>query len=158
MVTDPSAKLSTPSAQLAGFIGKFELARQRHIRAARAAMRQRFPAANELVYDNYNFFVIGYGATERASDCFCSLAANAGGLRLCLLQGADLPDPDRILQGTGRQNRYVRLPDVSVLSSAPVEALLTAAAGNAPAALPAAQKGRLIIKSVSEKQLPRRKN
>ena len=32
-------------------------------------MRKRFPTANELVYDNYNFFVIGYCTTERPSDC-----------------------------------------------------------------------------------------
>jgi hypothetical protein len=28
-------------------------------------LRQRLPTANELVYDNYNFFVIGYSSTER---------------------------------------------------------------------------------------------
>ena len=26
----------------------------------RRALRKRFQTANELVYDNYNFFVIGY--------------------------------------------------------------------------------------------------
>jgi hypothetical protein len=47
------------------------------IRMARRTVRKRFPTANELVYDNYNFFVIGYRLTERPSDCFISIAAAA---------------------------------------------------------------------------------
>ena len=64
----------TPASRLAGFIAKFDPAMQRRIKAARAAMRTRLPAANELVYDNYNFFVIGYGPTETTSDCIFSIA------------------------------------------------------------------------------------
>ena len=45
--------------QLEEFIGKFEQKHQALIRATRKALRRRLPAANELVYDNYNFFVIG---------------------------------------------------------------------------------------------------
>ena len=45
---------------LGAFIAKFDPAHQRLIRDLRAALRRRFPAAHELVYDNYNFFVIGY--------------------------------------------------------------------------------------------------
>src|SRR5947207_14364525 len=54
--------------QLQSFIGKFEPEHQETIRAVRKALRKRFPTANELAYDNYNFFVIGYGAGERPSD------------------------------------------------------------------------------------------
>jgi hypothetical protein len=49
--------------QLAAYIRKFSPIDQRLIRAVRAALRRRFPTANELVYDNYNFFVIGYSPT-----------------------------------------------------------------------------------------------
>src|SRR5262245_27902212 len=42
------------------FIAKFDAKNQSLIRAVRALLRRRFPAANEMVYDNYNFFVIGY--------------------------------------------------------------------------------------------------
>lgn len=36
---------------------------------------RRFPNANELVHDNYNFFVIGYGPSERPSGALISIAA-----------------------------------------------------------------------------------
>jgi hypothetical protein len=55
----------TPEQQLKGFIAKFDPAIGMQIRECRSAMRKRFPTANELVYDNYNFFVIGYCTTER---------------------------------------------------------------------------------------------
>ena len=51
--------------QLKKFIAKFEPRHQTLIRAVRKALRKRFPTAYELAYDNYNFFVIGYGSTER---------------------------------------------------------------------------------------------
>jgi hypothetical protein len=34
----------------------------------------------EIVYDNYNFFVIGFSVTERPSDCILSIAAAANGV------------------------------------------------------------------------------
>jgi hypothetical protein len=55
----------TPAAQLAGFIAKFDPEIVRRIRSVRSALRKRFPTANEIVYDNYNFFVIGFSPTER---------------------------------------------------------------------------------------------
>ena len=64
-----------PEKQLDAFIAKFGVEDQRRIRAVRRAVRKRFPSANELVYDNYNFFVIGYSPTERPSDSIVSIAA-----------------------------------------------------------------------------------
>ena len=100
----------SPTTQLAGFIAKFDPAMQRRIRAIRAALRKRFPTANELVYDNYNFFVIGYSSTERPSDAIVSMAANSKGVGLCFIYGASLPDPQQRLSGSGSQTRFVRLP------------------------------------------------
>lgn len=76
-------KSADAEEQLKGFIRKFEPEHQSLIRAVRKALRKRFPTANEFVYDNYNFFVIGYGATERPSDCIVSIAAGANGVGLC---------------------------------------------------------------------------
>jgi hypothetical protein len=146
----------TPAAQLAGFIAKFDPEIGRRIRSARTALRKRFPTAFELVYDNYNFFVIGFSATERPSDCIVSLAANARGVGLSFYYGATLPDPHGVLQGKGTQNRFIRLPDAGTLCTPEVEALLRAAVAQARSPLPSSGTGRLIIRSVSPKQRPRR--
>ena len=62
-------------SDLAGYIAKFAPEMQSRIRACRAKLQARFPDAIQLVYDNYNFRVIGFGPTRRASDAILSLAA-----------------------------------------------------------------------------------
>lgn len=146
----------SPAQQLKGFIAKFDPAIAGRIRDCRAALRRRFPTANELAYDNYNFFVIGYCATERPSDCVVSLAANAKGIVLSFYYGATLPDPSGVLQGTGSQNRFVRLESSATLRRPEIERLLSAAAAQADPKFPAAGGARLIIRSISKKQRPRR--
>ena len=144
--------------QVKGFIAKFEPRHQRLIRAVRKAVRKRFPTAYELAYDNYNFFVLGYGPTERPSDCIVSIAAGANGVGLCFVRGASLRDPNRILLGSGNQTRFIRLESASVLARPEVEALITAAAALAKTPMRASGGVDLIIRSVSAKQRPRRKS
>jgi hypothetical protein len=155
------AKTPTTSAvaekQLEGFIGKFDQKNQSVIRATRTALRRRLPAANELVYDNYNFFVIGYSSTERPSDCVVSIAAGANGVGLSFYYGATLPDPQKVLLGSGSQNRFIRLESAATLTRPEVEALIAAALSQAKTPMPSSGKGKLIIRSISEKQRPRRK-
>ena len=91
--TTKTAAQDAPEKQLAAFIAKFDPTMGGLIRSVRSALGKRLPAANELVYDNYNFFVIGYCFTERASDCILSLAANAKGIVISFYYGATLPDP-----------------------------------------------------------------
>jgi hypothetical protein len=146
----------TPEQQLDGFVAKFEPAMGKLIRECRTAMRKRFPTANELVYDNYNFFVIGYCTTDRPSDCVVSLATNSKGIGLSFYRGATLPDPHGILEGSGNQNRFVRLTGSATLSSPEVRELLNAAEAQADPPFPTRGRGKLIIRSISEKQRPRK--
>jgi len=147
----------TAETQLKAFVAKFDPQDQRLIRAVRRALRKRLPAAHELVYDNYNFFVIGYSPTERPSDAIVSIAARANSVSLCFLHGAALPDPKKVLQGSGNQTRFIRLESASVLARPEVEALVAVAIARAESPLPKTGRGKLIIRSVSSKQRPRRK-
>jgi len=108
------------------------------------------------VYDNYNFFVIGYSPTERPSDAVVSIAAGANGVGLCFTRGARLPDPQKVLVGSGKQTRFIRLPTAAVLDRPEVEALLAAAVADAKTPFPSRGRVRLVIRSVSAKQRPRR--
>jgi hypothetical protein len=147
---------TSPEKQLAAFIAKFTPEVATLIRAARKKMRERLPQAIEMVYDNYNFFVIGYSPTERPSDCVVSLAAAANGVGLSFYRGATLPDPHEILEGSGSQNRFLRLASATVLSQPEVEALIAAAVAQNRAPFAARGRGELVIRSISAKQRPRR--
>ena len=144
--------------QLRGFIAKFEPKHQRLIRAVRRVMRREFPNAHELIYDNYNFFVIGYSPTERPSDCIFSIAAASNGIGLCFIHGASLPDPKKLLMGAGKQTRFLRLESAAVLDRPEVKSLFSHAVAESKAPMPTKGRGKLIIRSVSAKQRPRRKS
>jgi len=155
----PAQKRSsaTPAEQLETLIDKFDPANQSLIRATRKRLRKRFPAAHELVYDNYNFFVIGYSPTERPSDTLVSIAAAANGVGLCFIQGARLEDPKKLLSGGGKQTRFLRIPSADVFDDPNVVSLLAAAESDATTPMPSAGRGTLVIRSISAKQRPRRK-
>jgi hypothetical protein len=145
----------TADQQLTGFVGKFASARQRLIRALRKALRARLPGANELVYDNYNFLVIAYCPTEKTGDSYFSIGVDRNGANLFFgYTGTKLDDPQKLLQGAGTSNRFVRLASAKDLERPAVRALIAQSIaiskpmGDAP--------GRLVIRAVSAKQRPRR--
>ena len=152
-----SGSTADAERELAGFIDKFEPALQRVIVQTRRALRKRLPSANEIVYDNYNFFVIGYSPTERPSDAILSIAAAANGVGLCFIHGAKLPDPHKLLTGSGKQTRFIRVPSAKVIAQPEVDALIAAACAQAKTPLSARGRGTLIIRSISAKQRPRRR-
>jgi hypothetical protein len=158
-----AAKTTVPAVadaeeQLRAFIGKFDPKDQRLIRAVRRAVRRWLPTANELVWDNYNFFVIGYSPTERPSDAILSIAARANGVGLCFIHGAGLPDPKKLLLGSGNQTRFIRLESAAVLARPEVHALIAAAIARAKTPLRATGRGNVVIRSVSAKQRRRRRS
>ena len=155
----PSNPKSSPSEakQLAGFIAKFDGDVAALLRSTRAALRKLLPTANELVYDNYNFLVIGFCPSIRPSECIVSLAASSKGVVLSFYYGATLPNPKKILLGSGNQNRYVRLRSAATLKTPAVRALIRAAIAQSDVRLPKTGTGRTIVRSVSAAQRPRRR-
>lgn len=142
-------------AQIESFIAKFSDGVAADIRAARSEMRRRLPGAVEMVYDNYNALAIGYGATDKLADVVFSIAAFPKWVRLFFYRGAELDDPDGLLDGEGAQVRSLKLPDLAVLDEPGVQALMAQALANARPIDPTAPS-RSLVKSVSAEQRPRR--
>ena len=160
MTVKPDSKKRTPEAQLRAYIDKLDPKNQKLFRSIRAAVRKRFPTANELAYDYSTFFVIAYSPTDRGIDGIVSIAARADGVDLYFNHGPQLPDPKKLLQGSGKQARFVRLEAASQLAHPDVEAFIAAAIDHASVPLPSEGKGSLIIKTnktVAAKKRPRRR-
>jgi hypothetical protein len=156
--TSRSGTSVSAEQQVKGFIAKFDPAHQKLIRAVRAALRRHFRTGAELAYDNYNFFVLGYGPTDRPSDAVISMACGANGVGLCFIHGATLPDPKKILLGSGNQTRFIRLDSTAVLKRPEVVEMLERAIARARTPFPALGPRTLIVRSVSAKQRPRRRS
>ena len=82
--------------------------------------------------------MIGYCSTERPCDCILSIAAGANGVGLSFYCGAALPDPRKLLRGSGSQNRFIRIESVATLTHPEVEELIAAAIAQAKRPLPGA--------------------
>ena len=143
-------------AQLASFIAKFTPEVGALAKAIRAAMRKRYPTALELVYDNYNALAIGFAPTEKTSEGIFSIAVFPKWVSLFFLQARGLPDPKKILEGKGSVAKHVVLPSPGKLDNAAVKALMREAVARARVPFDPAGAHRLIIKSISAKQRPRR--
>jgi hypothetical protein len=145
----------TPKLQLDAFIAKYDPKVAAETKKVLAAMRRRLPGMLELVYDNYNALAIGFGPSERASEVVFSIAVYPRWISLFFFNGAKLKDPKKLLKGKGNQARHIVLTDgAESLADPDVRALMDQALKRAP--FDAKLKRRLIIKSISEKQRPRR--
>lgn len=147
---------SSARKQLAGFLTRFDPRVAAVGKAALAKMRRRVPGATELVYDNYNALVIGFGPTERASEAVLSIALFPRWVSLFFLQGARLADPLGLLQGEGTRVRRVLVRDAAALDAPGVKALIAQAVAASPIPFDGQRRRRMVIKSVSAKQRPRR--
>jgi hypothetical protein len=149
-------KEKTPKEQLDAFIDRFTPEVAKVARRALAKMRKLTPGALELVYDNYNALAIGFSPTERAGDGIFSIALFPPYVSLFFLQGAKLPDPTKRLRGSGNVVRHILLEDIAIFDEPDVQRLINIALARAKVPLDPKQKRRLIIKSISAKQRPRR--
>jgi hypothetical protein len=162
-VTTKLASLSQADAQaqLDSFLAKYDPEVAAFARRALAKMRKLVPGAIEMVYDNYNWLVIGFSPSERPSEAIFSIVLPPGHVTLCFLQGAGLPDPGKRLEGSGNVVRNIRLydagvRDTKVLDDPEVLALINVALNRAKVPMPANARRKLIIRSISAKQRPRR--
>jgi hypothetical protein len=146
----------TPKQQLDKFLGKYSPEVAKTAQRALIKMRKLLPGAVEIVYDNYNALAIGFGPSERASEAIFSIALYPRYVSLFFLQGAKLPDPHKRLQGSGKVVRYVRLEGVDVLDDPEIRSLMDDTLRGAKVPMDTTQRRRMIIKSVSAKQRPRR--
>ena len=154
--TKPRPVVVSPARQLNQFLDRFDPAIQKLVRAARTRLRKKLPTAIELVYDNYNALAIAFASSERPSDTFVTLAVYARGVNLYFIYGVGLPDPHRLLQGSGNQGRFVRLESAAMLDRPEIRALVAAAIVEGDTPLPRRGRGHTVIRSVSPKQRHRR--
>jgi hypothetical protein len=142
--------------QLDGFIAKFSPVIAAMTLAVLKKMRKRYPTAHVLVYDNYNALAIGFAPGEKAGEAIFSIAAYPKWVSLFFLQAKGVPDPEGLLKGSGNVVKHVVLTSPDDLEIPAIAAMMDAALEVAKTPLAEKGKGRLIIKSVSAKQRPRR--
>lgn len=147
----------SPRSQLESFISKYSPEVAAEGRTALVKLRRLVPGAVELVYDNYNWLVVGFCPSERASDAVLSLVFTPRWISLCFLQnGPVLSDPNGLLRGSGKRVRNIRLESAKDLDKTAVQSLINEALARAKVPIDGRGRSRLIIRSASLRQRPRR--
>jgi hypothetical protein len=120
-----------PAAELKKFLGAFSPEIAKIALRVRAFVLGQAPLAHELIYDADNAVALGYSFTERPSDAFCHVAVYARWVNLGFDRGSLIPDPERLLEGSGRV-RHIRIESLDDLREPHVGRFLRAAMKTAP--------------------------
>jgi hypothetical protein len=142
----------TPAKQLDALMARYPAEVAAVARAALRWMRRKFPHADALVYFHYAL-AIGF-TPGRPSDAVFSVVLYTRWVNLFFLKGAHAYDPNRLLQGTGKQVRTIRLENAKTLADPAVVELIEAEAARLGLE-PGSGRGKLIIQSISDKRSPR---
>jgi hypothetical protein len=94
--------------------------------ALRTIVLEEAPEARELLSKGYAV-AIGFSFTGRLKDCFCHIATYAHHVNLGFNRGTGLADPKRILVGTGKAIRHIRISNQSDLHLPHVRRFIRAA-------------------------------
>ena len=120
--------------------------------AMRRWLRKRLPTAHEVVYEYRDFFVISYSPNERGYEGVLAIRASANDIRLYFNRGKELPDPAKLLQGSGKQTRWIHLEGASTLARPAVARLIDEALARNRVPFARTGRGPVVIRSVSTKQ------
>jgi hypothetical protein len=70
--------------------------------------------------------VIGYGYGSGYKDTICTLIMSKRGVKIGIARGSELPDPDNLLQGSGKVHRHIPLQKVADVKHPGVEQMIRA--------------------------------
>ena len=93
-------------------------------RALRATIRRELPDGVEQV--DFGNKLIAFGRSMRMRGLLFAIIAHKTWVNLQLADGAELPDPDGLIEGTGKRIRHIKIRSVEAASSAPVVAAIRA--------------------------------
>jgi hypothetical protein len=91
-------------------------------REARKLILAAVPEADEMV--DLPARVIGYGYGQNYKDLICTIILSKGGVKLGIVGGATLPDPNGLMEGAGKKHRYVVLNEPADLKKAGLKELI----------------------------------
>ena len=102
--------------------------------ALRSLVRATAPEAKEVPYPSWH----GIGYRHPQSGYFCAIFPQEDYVKLGFEYGVLLPDPDGLLEGTGKQVRYVMIHQLADIHAGAIRDLIVAALS-----LPAEREAKL---------------
>jgi len=155
--TQSAAARRSAEAQLRGLIANFAPTHQRLVGAMRRSLRKRLPTAHEVVYEYRDCFVISFSPSGHGYEGVLAIRGSANGVKLYFNRGKELPDPEKLLQGSGRQTRSIQMEGASPLTRPAVACLIEEAIARNRVPFAPTGRGLVVIRSGAAKQRRRRR-
>jgi hypothetical protein len=98
---------------------------------AKALIQDSMPQVVEVVWPTQK--ISGYGiGPKKMSEQFCYIAVFKSRINLGFYYGSDLPDPENLLEGTGKSLRHIKISRLDQLENPALHDLVTAASKHLP--------------------------
>jgi len=145
------AERRSAEAEYTGLVAKHAKAHAKLIGSARRKLRTRLPTAYEIVYEYTSWIVITYAPSDKGYEGVFGIRADQEGVKLFFSPGKKLPDPDKLLQGSGALAKYVPLESASTLSRPGVAKLIDATVALTKARFARSGKRPIIVRAKGRK-------
>ena len=152
VTTQPAAGRRAAEAELRTLVAKFTPAHLRLVSAMRRSVLKRLPTAHEVVYEYRDAFVVSYSPSERGYEGVLVIRGSADGVRLYLNSGKGLPDPEKLLRGSGGKTRWIDVEGASTLVRPAVARLIDEAVARNTVPFARTGLGTVVIRSTAAKK------
>jgi hypothetical protein len=96
-----------------------------HVFKLREILLENLPGIIEQIDIPAKMIAYCYG--EKYSDMICTVIPSKKGLKLGFYKGNELPDPNQLLQGSGKISRYIQINSADQIKSADLKKILLSA-------------------------------
>jgi hypothetical protein len=135
-----------PDPQLIGFLEAYDRPILDLALALREIILEEVPDASESIYRTYTV-AIWFGFSEKMKDMFCYIATNARHINLGFPRGATLSDPNRVLEGDGKNMRHIKFASPSDLDRPFLRRYIRASIEQLGEAASKSGTGKTVVKS-----------
>ena len=124
--------MTSPPRELLEFLYRYDPPIQSLALGLRKLIHEELSPCHEHIFNMRSKVVLWYSASERViADGICGISVFLRHVTLVFTRGSDLHDPRRILEGTGKKMRHVRLNKLSDLGRPEIRSLLRRARSHA---------------------------
>ena len=113
------------SSELEQFLASYNPVVRELTLKLRALIREVMPEAIEQLDSPAH--LIGYGVNRTYKGLICGITLHRAHINLMFARGTELPDPEALLEGTGKRARHVKIQQAADLENPSVRTLLRAA-------------------------------
>lgn len=150
MASRTAKQLRKPEPQLLDFLSRHDSRIVKLFLALREMVLAEAPTATEMIYDGYTVSV-GFSFTGRLKEMYCYVAACRDHVNLGFNRGTELPDPQRLLEGSGTWGRHIKIREEADLKQPHLREFINLAIDRSLLfRAPKAPEGQVIVKVMGQ--------